>query len=311
MSFKDFEKSLQGLKNVTEAPKLRERIKELEQKLAQEETRNKQRLQDKEKEIEQLLHVISLKNVYMKELEEPRIRYKKDQYSPKEFRALIKAEVDKYIKKQIQVKAKKLAEKLLPKYVTDEISRYPERCAVATKQMIENQAKIYRDFTLLNPSTWPPLLIDKVEERANALANQIMNEEFEKKVSRQAWYELNKLIEVYWPKQLTEKVTPFIQSSLRSQLLKLTHTIHFDCGRCGASQYLTMVPNDIATLLKKSRIIINCIHCQKRISLTLGELLWTIVNNDDVGPPTRIIKGIKYEPVKSTKKDKNLDKNSF
>lgn len=300
MSFNEIERSIRDLKDVTEAPKMREKVKELEEELSRKENRHRLEIRENEKEVYALRLVVAGKNLRIKELENIRTKYKKKSYSPKEFKALVRAEVGEYIEKNIRDRAKKLAEKQLPHYIAVEISRYPNDCSAATRRIIEEQARFQRDTLLMNPSTWPPWFNAKVQAQVDTLTNHLIDKEFENRVNTQAWNRLNDLVNYHWPKQLTDKLTPFIQSSIRAQLLTLTTTFQFQCWKCGTPQMTTMTPNNLAIQIQKGKIVINCVHCHRRIRITLGELLWIIINNGDIGPPPRILQyGVKYLPAKS------------
>lgn len=300
MSFNEIERSIQDLKDVTEAPKLREKVRELEEELSIKENEHRREIRENEKGVNELRQFVVGKNLRIKELENIRTKYKKESYSPKQFKALVKAEVGEYIEKNIRDRAKKLAEKQLPHYIAVEISRYPNDCSAATRRIIEEQARFLRDILLKNPSTWAPWFNAKVQAQVNTLANNLMDKEFENRVNTQAWNRLNDLINYHWPKQLTDKLTPFIQSSIRAQLLTLTSTFQFQCWKCGTPQMITMTPNNIAIQIQKGKIVIKCVHCHRRIRITLGESLWNIINNGDIGPPQRILQyRAKNLPAKS------------
>ena len=50
MSFNEIERSIRDLKDVTEAPKMREKVKELEEELSRKENRHRLEIRENEKE---------------------------------------------------------------------------------------------------------------------------------------------------------------------------------------------------------------------------------------------------------------------
>ena len=140
MSFGKLEESIRNLKDMTELPKLRVRIKELENILNHSNRQNLKERKQLTNEIQRLNFENTKKDEKIKKLEKIKIRYNQTVYNFVEFDNLIKSEVNKVNQYWIAKEASILAEQLLLERVSNEILGYPNRCSPETRRLIEKVA---------------------------------------------------------------------------------------------------------------------------------------------------------------------------
>jgi len=295
MSLKNLEESIRTLEDVSDAPKLRARIENLEQEL------NRKNRAHAEKKKEQQEANARLADS-CRTLERLRIVFKKNTYSIREMNKIARNMMDKDIKKQIKEQAQNLFEKQLPSLIETEMKGYPMVCSDYTRRIVENKAVQLCDKYLRNPSMWPNWFREKVQGEADKQADERMNQTFWNNVQQRADQEINYRLPTAWVSFLKGYATSFMKNTLQDQLRSLIAPIEHNCPKCGEAIQITITPDEFSLMLRKGRVSYACPFCKgffkNNIQVTLGELFWYILNGDVILRETRAQYVIKRIAVK-------------
>lgn len=286
MTYNNLEKSLSNLKLISEARAIREENNRLRQTIYEE--RNASAT-----EIAKLQTQLSFRDMEIQKLRSYKIVYNKNEYSRNKFNTLVKQHVKKEYKEQIQKDVEQKFQKELPSLISSEIKKYPDKCSAATYSLIEAQAIKQRDEFLSQQSAWPNWFSEQVNQIVNSKVTIQMNQEFNIRVLSSAQKSLEMLRKDAWPRYIDDVVTPYLQNTITSQLLTLNTTIQIVCHSCGGFMSVTITPIEISHLLRSGMIQTACIYCKgffrPRIKITLGSLIWTILNGNSGEPRARIV----------------------
>jgi len=153
-------------------------------------------------------------------------------------------------------------------------------------KVIDSTARQIADDILGASDKWPDWFRNYYLEEVNALANQRLTAEFERKVQAEAEKRLELMKATQWNQYAGSKAS-VLASSLKDSLKELQGTWWFTCDRCGRRLSVDLSPSNIGLLLGGKTIDIGCTTCldpapfpfilstvqHKVISLSLGGLL--------------------------------------
>jgi hypothetical protein len=280
LSLDDVEKSLAQLKDITEARNLRKENQVLREELEKINQDHRREMAGKDLEIMNL-HVI------VKEYEAHKIKYGNKKYSPKEFHALVLANVDEKVKADIEDKANETWEARAPELtisaLKEELKKYPILCMPKTRELIDSLIRTQRDIQLSNRNLWPPWFKQIYNSEVQRGIERGLDAEFHQRVEDTSQGRLNALINFEWPRYINN-ANRFFRRSLSDQLMMLQSPITLICDRCGTHSKVRLSTKDIANLIKKPMIKFSCITEGCRdflrphgIPLTLVEVILQLV----------------------------------
>jgi len=144
--------------------------------------------------------------------------------------------------------------------VKKEILSYPTGCFPETRTAIESQGSKHAETILRNTYTWPQWFKTHYQQEVNLGVQNGLDKAFNDRVDQKATEETNRRTNIAWPLFVQQHITPKFQGSLRNQLLKLTETHRVWCDKCGKEYEYTPTPDEIAVLLRESRILLRCLN---------------------------------------------------
>jgi len=153
-------------------------------------------------------------------------------------------------------------------------------------RVIDTAAREITDGILGARDQWPDWFKSYYLDEVNALVNQHLTAEFEKRVQAEAEKRLELMKAGEWKEYAGSKARA-IASSLKDLLKELQGTWWFTCDRCGHRLSVDLSPSDVGLLLGGKTIDIACTTCldpapfpfilstvqHKVISVSLGGLL--------------------------------------
>ena len=302
MTFKNIEDSIKTLSDVSEAPYLRARVKELEEELIKQDqahARELKALQEENARIE--ASYSSLKSLY-EELVQLRITYKNDIYNLRGIDRIARNRMDQNVKKSIKKQAQKLCEDQLPLLLEAEIKNYPLTCSNVTSRIINKRATQLRDEYLRDPTSWPQWFKAKVSEEAQKTADKMADELFWENVMSQVDQEIMQRLPNAWKHFLREYATSFMMNTFRTQLLSLMIPLELTCPKCGENVQFTPTPDDLSAMQRIGYVTYVCPYAKglfkHQFRIYLGALFW-IVMKGDVEPIRHSIpiRTVKYVPL--------------
>jgi hypothetical protein len=282
---------LARFQNLQEAPKLRTRIAELKEVLAEKEREKKAIIQNHAQEVNKLknrIHqqVTNIQGLELKvdELESIKIRVGKEKLTLREFDKRAKKKVKKEMQEEVVSKANALAKIKTPLFVRAEILKFPHNCMDETRDLIESRAISLRDEYLANPANWSPEFKSWIYKYIDARVEEKKNYCFWEEVHKEAEFEVDHRLPNAWARFLSNYATNFIQNTFQNQLRRLSTPITLYCPKCQGSHQITLTPNEMSILIRNRLISFPCSYCRgwfkPKISISLGELFWLIENGD-------------------------------
>jgi hypothetical protein len=301
MSFKNLEDSIRALEDISDAPRLRARIRELEEeqlKKDQAHAREKEELQEENARLVASYRSLDARH---KALANLRIVFQKNSISLREIDSIARKRMDKEVDKRIEKQAKELFEEQLPSLIEVEIKGYPALCSDVTRGIVWKKAAQLSDECLRNSSMWPNWFKVKVSTEADKQAKEKMDQEFWGNVRHRADQEIIHRLPGAWNSFLRGYATSFMKNTLQAQLLSLTAPIEYACPKCGGPVHVTLTPNDISLMLRKGWVSYICPFSKgifkHNFRVTLGELFWFIMNGDLIPIRASRTRTIEYRPV--------------
>jgi len=167
-----------------------------------------------------------------------------------------------------------------------ELQAYPEGCLPQLRERLDSAAFKRRDELLSNRHSWPEWFKDRYRIEVQQGIQLGINEAFNKRVEFNAEKRLQQLIQVEWLRFVEENITPFCRTSLKSQLTNMVYTFNVTCEKCGTTRGVTLTPDNLAELIKKPSITVDCWNPRcwdflwhHRIHITLGTIINLIVRS--------------------------------
>ncbi len=224
------------------------------------------------------------------ELLSPRIRYKKNSYTPQAFSKLVSSEIEKEhlarIKQGIEAKWAIEAPLRTREALKRELAGGLQKCSPEIRAIIEQNAAKKADAILHDRASWPQWFIDLYEAAVKQGVQRGLDSTFNSRVNEEASREIFRRVNIAWPKFLAERVTPRFQGNLISQLQRFNETIIVRCDKCGNEYLFNLTPDNIAGLIKDPHILIRCLNPSCRnlfgphnFPLTLGYLIYYLTKN--------------------------------
>lgn len=304
MSFENIEDSIRALEDVSDAPRLRACIRELEEKLLRKDsahTKEKGELQDENVRLVKVCHSLESRCT---ELAGIRVVFQKNRYSLRGIDRIAGERMGKEVKKQIKKQAQKLSEEQLPSLIEGEMKGYPAACSDATRKIVEEKAAQLCDEYLRTPSMWAQWFRDEVRGEVDKQVEKRMDQTFWDSVKSRADQEINYRLPAAWMSFLRGSATSFMMNTLQDQLLSFMASIEYNCPKCEEIVQVTITPDDFSIMLQKGWVSYRCPFCRgffkKNIRVTLGELFWHIQKGDVIPIVTRVQYKIPRIAVKRT-----------
>lgn len=153
-------------------------------------------------------------------------------------------------------------------------------------KVIDSSARQVADAMLGARDQWPDWFKNYYLEEVNALVNQRVTAEFERRVQAGAEKRLELMKDGQWKEYAGSKARA-LAAGLKDSLKELQGTWRFACDRCGRGLSVDLSASDIGLLLEGETIDITCTTCldpapfpfilstvrHKVVSLSLGGLL--------------------------------------
>ena len=318
MSAKEFREGLSRFKEIQDGPAQRKRVLELEEMVREKDRQIEKINLNHGMEVftllntiathENRIHVLEASN---ESLESIRISIGgKEKVSLRKFARLVTSEAKKENQEAIVSKANDIVRIKLPLFVKAEIDRYPNNCTDETRSIIDSKTISRRNEYLNTPSMWSREFQTWINNQIETGVIQKEDEAFWKEVHLEANIEINQRLPAAWKNQLENYATKYMQNSIQHQLRRLSIPITLFCPKCNGPHQITLTPDDIAQIIRKGSVSYPCIYCtglfKPQIIITLGELLWLILNGDVI--PQRI--PVQVIEMKVRKVDPKTEKNS-
>jgi len=188
-------------------------------------------------------------------------------------------EIEKKSLEKFKAEAPTLAKRELDRVLKLPGSQRPK----AINNLLEEKVNEKLDHTLATPFLWPPWFKQLKRQEVNTGIANGLNETFWGNVQAA----INNAKQKEWPRFLNEYVqntiTPFCQQAVMNQLTN-PNTIEKACDKCRTIMIVTLTPDDIAELIKRPYILVDCINPQckdflrrHRIRITLGDVIIHLV----------------------------------
>ena len=127
-------------------------------------------------------------------------------------------------------------------------------------KVIDSRARQIADGVLEARDLWPDWFRDYYLEEVNALVNQRLTAEFERRVQAEAEKRLELMKAGEW-KQYAIAKAKALTTDLKDMLMQLQGTWWFTCDKCGCRLAFDFSLSDIGLLLRGETIDIACITC--------------------------------------------------
>ncbi len=276
MSLEKVSDYLDKMKAVAHYDKVMEERDILARQLEDERERNRDELEQRENTITQLK---SLK-----------VKYCESNFTLEEFDKLVEDRFrtwkEEGMEEAVESRWEREAPHRLMQMLRAELQAYPEGCLPQLRERLDSAALKKRDELLSNRHSWPKWFRDKYRSEVQQGVQLGIDEAFNTRVEFNAEKRLQQLIQVEWPRFVEENVTPFCRSSLKSQLTNMGITFIVTCEKCGTAMEVTLSPDNLAELIKKTSITADCWNprCMDflrhhRIHITLGMVIGVIVRS--------------------------------
>ena len=253
---------------------------------------NQNALLKKELELERIDHADDIEQLSKKidDLEDLKVKYEEFEYGLKEFDALVQSKVKEWQEKemvsQVEERLTKEAPRLLVQMLKAELQAYPEGCLPQLKELIDSAATTRMNKYLMDKESWPEWFMNQYRLEVQQGIHQGIDKAFNTRVKLMADERLQQLIHGEWSRFVEEKITPFCRNSLKSQLKNMVQMFYVTCGKCGSTREVTLTPDNIAKLIKRHSITVDCWNpmCKgllwpHRIHVTLGMVISVLVSS--------------------------------
>ena len=291
MSFSNLDNALKRLKDVRDAPLLRQEVIRLTHELDEKEKTHQQEVKKHDEQVKKLQRKLSEKEIQSERLKRKRVKYNKQHYSIEEFEELVKQRFTEQVNEIINKRVKEKVVDELPKILKSEVSRYPYGCRELTRSTIDFSALGKMNKLLQQKHSWPAWFRREVEKEAARIAQGYYNDEFWRQVTVKASERLENLKKKAWPEYIKRNITPFLQQNFQIQLQGLTTEIIVTCLSCGNNHQVSITPEDVAKLITRGFTVYPCPHSKgwfrPKIKITLADLLLIITagsNNEPEHP---------------------------
>jgi hypothetical protein len=280
MSFESVKKSLANLRSIQEYDNIQDENRRLKIQL-------KKKDEEHEEQLTNLYRKIAIKDAELMSLREFKIKYKRKQYTPKQFDALIRREfnqkvitkIDEGVRKRWETEQQTLIEETLRM----EIQQYPNSSFDFVNKIIVVKALKQRDILLKQPSLWPDWLKTEISADTERQVQELLDDIFQQRVEQQAQERIQELTQIEWPRYLNTRIMPICRSTLISLIRRINTTIDIQCHKCGLDMTVTLTPDDGARLVTQPIIYYPCLNPQCRglfgqtkIQVTLGDVFYIL-----------------------------------
>ncbi len=276
MSLEKVSDSLDKMKAVAHYEKVVEERDMLVRQLEDDRERYRDELEQREKTITQLRSL--------------RVKYSASNYTLEEFDMLVDDKFRKWkeegMEEAVESRWEREAPHRLMQMLRAELQAYPEGCLPQLRERLDSAALKRRDELLSNRHSWPEWFRDRYRIEVQQGIQLGINEAFNTRVEFNAEKRLQQLIQVEWPRFVEENITPFCRNSLKSQLTNMGYMLLLTCEKCGTAMEVTLTPDNLAELIKKPSLTVDCWNprCRgflwpHRIHITLGMVIELIVTS--------------------------------
>lgn len=284
MAFRNVEDKINALRHIVGAEKIAEENKDKDQTIAKLKTEMKHQNEIHLKELQQKDKILMGLTFELEQANQRNITYNKKNYSPVAFEALIDSRFSEKTERKIKTRVQRLFNANIDNLVRKEIAKYPN-CRNDTTRVIETQVAQKIDTILYNKANWPPRFHNYLSVEARKEATRLKNNDYYMEVDQGAAKRLEELKNGAWRRYIdnykASSLTPFLQNSIRQQIISLQEVFEVNCPKCGNVITFQLTNDNLSGLVNDRPAKITCMYCKgfwgpTTFPINLGQVFWAL-----------------------------------